>query len=1818
MRRSEGIRIYRGRRLFAGLSALAVALLGAVASPSAPAGAAPAVGIVLEYGDLTVVVGDAFPQVVSYEVDGAVLEGQPEALSSFTVNGTARQAVTAVEADVANRKVEYVSQVAGLDLTITSVLEVTSASTVEFRVTSIAGAYEGSVQHLAIPDHRLVTVRSDQAGSALSRAVASRLNDDVHIAITDSAAVDANPVNSAVAFVSTSQLAAAVDSNATRQVAQGTENVWYPVASQVTRDGAVTRGSVWAGTWTWAPTGLAEGSAVARYELPRATVVLAGDANGDSAVDWQDAAIAYRDVHARPDGADKVADRVVQRLTADNHSFMQNPYLETLDNTRRVALNTDGLRQWVLLKGYEGEGQDTVYPDYTGHFERGGGLEEFNAMIDGGGELNAEYGVHIGAIEAYLSATSFSEELTGGGNSLAFNGAEQSYRINQVWDLSSGSIIERLEALKQDAPGLAGVYIDVYMTSGWQADQLAKLVNQVGLEVYTEYPAAFYDTKLWAHWSVDRGFGFSNGYGLGSQMIRFVSNTDADTWNTDVLLGGTILKDFEEWSYENTWNGFYSNLFQTNFPTKFLQHYPIQQWQAGTRAVLSDGAHQVVSSYAAGKRTITFDGVTVLDQNAYLLPWGEAGQDGTSDPGQASKMYYYNTAATPTTWDLTAQFADGSEFELFELGDQGRVNAQTVTAVDGQVTVSGKAGQAYVLVPVGGAQGPSGVVYGQGERLADPHFNNGNLNVWNPVGTAAVAVTASGENIARFGSAASSISQTVTGLEAGQEYSFMAEIEIPQGARREVTVSVQGAGLSERNQFDVNPIPFYWERHREGDGYAHRAQVRFIAPADGEVVVKVAVAVGQAAVSLDDARLMAVKAYNSVLTQPPTPEDGEVVAWEDFESNLPGWGQYFVSGGPTYPTNISHRNDPYTSRSWRSQHPPYSSGALAGLAVDAVVAGNHSLQSHQANALHFYASAGVAYRTIPATLQFEPESWYRVEFDYEVNSNSYSFVTGSGQTSESSRTVIAQALEPTHFSKTFQACGADGWVGVRNEVNESGFRDLLLDNFLVVELEEGPDTRPCGTPVAAQEEAALTAGAKSSFTTTFTNPTDKLVSNVELTLAAPAGWLVETASLNGNLFGLVGAGQTVQTEWLVTAPEAVEGTASLDYGVVYTADCAADETVVGPWAVSVAVGAPSAPSLAKIALTADVVTASSYAPVSPPGGVVDGDVSGASSANWHSPVTNPRPPFPHWLRFDLGGPTEVAALRHYSQGDGLNGSGGVPGRVRDYRIEVSDTGGADDSEWSVVKSGAFARGPVGPDGAWETVYFDAPVTTRYLRLVILNTHPSGGVWQDDEVARVTELELLSADPPDEPVGFTPGARSQAGLSCASAGVSFGVTTSFTNPDDSPATNVELRLSAPDGWTVRTAARDGNLFESVDTGQSVETDWLVAPPLGAEGMVELSSSAVYTADCALDVVTEPTAVLVVVDPTGALEKIALTAEMVTASDYAPVSPPGGAVDGDLSGDSSAHWHSAVTSPRPPFPHWLRFDLGAPTEVAALRHYSKGDDTYGVGQGVTGRVRDYRVEVSDTGGADDSEWRVVKSGAFAKGPAGPEGAWETVYLDAPVTTRYLRLVILNTHPTGVTWQDYTVARVTELELLGLDRSTESSGFAPGARPEADPVCAVVDKTDLSALVAGASALAPGYYTSASWSALQLALSAARVVLVDDAATEAVVSASVAALSDAIGALKPAVTPSVAFKCAAGRVYLAVTVVNNEAQEPVSLVLSGPFGSKSFASVAPGRKATASFNTLTASLTQGGALALTAGAAGVEPVVSGVAYGAYSCGG
>ncbi|MYS49972.1 hypothetical protein GTW46_07810, partial [Streptomyces sp. SID6013] len=96
------------------------------------------------------------------------------------------------------------------------------------------------------------------------------------------------------------------------------------------------------GTYTYHPEGATD-PRVDTYELPRATVVLAADANEDGTVDWQDGAIAHRAHMRSPLGAERVPERVVQRIPFNFAGQATNPFLKTLDNTKRISMATDNL-----------------------------------------------------------------------------------------------------------------------------------------------------------------------------------------------------------------------------------------------------------------------------------------------------------------------------------------------------------------------------------------------------------------------------------------------------------------------------------------------------------------------------------------------------------------------------------------------------------------------------------------------------------------------------------------------------------------------------------------------------------------------------------------------------------------------------------------------------------------------------------------------------------------------------------------------------------------------------------------------------------------------------------------------------------------------------------------------------------------------------------------------------------------------------------------------------------------------------------------------------------------------------------------------------------------------------------------------------------------------------------------------------------------------------------------------------------------------------------------------------------------------------------
>ena len=173
-------------------------------------------------------------------------------------------------------------------------------------------------------------------------------------------------------------------------------------------------------------------------ELPCAKVCFAADENEDSVVDWQDGAIAYRDIMNNPYGSENTKDLVNYRISMNFNSQATNPYLKTADNIKKVYLATDGLPQAVMMKGYGSEGHDSANSEYGYIADRLGGLEELKQLNTIAHNYNVQMGIRINAQECYPEAQTFSNDLVNGVNSRGWGWLDQSYNINRAYDLGSG------------------------------------------------------------------------------------------------------------------------------------------------------------------------------------------------------------------------------------------------------------------------------------------------------------------------------------------------------------------------------------------------------------------------------------------------------------------------------------------------------------------------------------------------------------------------------------------------------------------------------------------------------------------------------------------------------------------------------------------------------------------------------------------------------------------------------------------------------------------------------------------------------------------------------------------------------------------------------------------------------------------------------------------------------------------------------------------------------------------------------------------------------------------------------------------------------------------------------------------------------------------------------------------------------------------------------------------------------------------------------------------------------------------------------------
>ena len=527
----------------------------------------------------------------------------------------------------------------GINLDMTVEISVAS-NTLTWEVTELTKAEDCvRIATIDIPHLNILTVDAAEEESVFAGAQASTTTTskaDTYITFDDGF-VPSNEDGYLYAFLTNGKLSAGLDSNSEKEGDKRVERI----------NGADTI-SLTSAVWYY-ESGDSTGQASAKYyeyqvsELPRIKVAIAEeDLNGDGEMDWNDGAIAFRDVMHYAQGYESIKDMVNYRIVMNFESAAPNPFYVTADNVKKVYLATDGLPQALLLKGYGNEGHDSANSEYADVGERLGGIEDFQNLMKIVHDYNTEVGIHVNAQEAYPEARSFNETMvgtaTGGLNGNGWGWLDQSVVINKLWDLSSDARLKRfvqlydrinetdflsldwdekeyvkdsqgiltngdgetevsrlelLDLVKADAAArednMDFIYLDVWYQDAWETRRIAEEINSLGWRFSTEFSGEGEYDSTWQHWSTDTTYGGAGAKGLNSDIIRFLRNDQRDSqvlnWPNfggtadNPLLGGFRLYGFEGWGGQQNFNQYIEGTFNENVPTKFLQHYEVIKWE---------------------------------------------------------------------------------------------------------------------------------------------------------------------------------------------------------------------------------------------------------------------------------------------------------------------------------------------------------------------------------------------------------------------------------------------------------------------------------------------------------------------------------------------------------------------------------------------------------------------------------------------------------------------------------------------------------------------------------------------------------------------------------------------------------------------------------------------------------------------------------------------------------------------------------------------------------------------------------------------------------------------------------------------------------------------------------------------------------------------------------------------------------------------------------------------------------------------------------------------------------------------------------------
>ena len=956
----------------------------------------------LENRAWAVTLDPAFPRALAYQArtGGGRLAGQPDPfVPAVELNGKPepfRVAFARRGAQGAEYRLTFPN--AGIELTLR--VTVTDRA-VEWRLADVRERGAVKLMRFAFPGCALLTVSGAEANAGMAAVRTTGYNQGKEI-LGPLADLDATgqPETGNYLFLSANGIAAGILNTHIDDAAR--------VRWTITETAGVKRVAAQNPVWQYRE--------LETQPLPpqAVAVALTGDRNGDGAADWQDAALAYRDLMGRPYGAEFVRTSVADQIAMNFASLTQQPFLRILDEVKKAYLLTDGLGQSVLIKGYTAEGHDSANTDYGGHpNERAGGLKDLQFLMARAKSYGARIGVHVNATEVYPEAHRYRKEildLDGQGRPKGgWYWLDYSHLIDKRKDLLTGQLFAALDLMRKELPDLDFIYVDVYGDRGWNAWQLASKLRALRLPIYTEYATVFDPWSVWAH---NRSF--------QSRIVRFLWNGDRDLASPDPLLRGADHVGFMGWQGERDFHAFARQVFARNLPTKYLQHFPLLRWEPGHEAVFGNGVRveqqgDAVSVTRDGQLRMTWTG----NGNAgrLFIPW---------DPIRESRIYVWSDDDAERTWDLPPSWAGKSEVYLYRLTDLGRTDERKVAVRDGRVTLKVPAATPHVLYP-DPAPAPRAMDWGEGSPVKEPGFDSHGFTVWTraPAGAAHVRSenTAQGNTrllISGGEGAAGGVSQVIRGLKPGGTYAASVWVQVT--GERLATLSIQLKGVNAPPA--VNSVRHSRVRNRLdsesklGTNFQRMRVVFTLPPACSEITLTLSAGPGapDSAVEFDDVRLVPTRI---------APEARRHTFWEDFENVDQGWGPFVYDCGGQTQTHLSETNPGIT---------------------DDTIRGRYSFKTRD-------EPEGQVVRTLPCTLRLKPNTRYRLAVETLADQNGiYRLQVKNGDPAGDAVLLDAPVEAGRHTAGGTFATGAgeDSYLAVVKDAKGGG--KLVLDDLAVDEL----------------------------------------------------------------------------------------------------------------------------------------------------------------------------------------------------------------------------------------------------------------------------------------------------------------------------------------------------------------------------------------------------------------------------------------------------------------------------------------------------------------------------------------------------------------------------------------------------------------------------------------------------------------------------------------------------------------------------------------------------------------------------------------------